>query len=341
MGGASSTSAEYQAYKQILSKYDSQQLSVLDNPDTPQAIKLMYTIKSDFKLLSSGMPTELVVSPLLIRPEAAVPSSNAELYAAEAIESYMSGNALTSALAGFNSAHRHHFKDYQPGSAKANRVQMHTFQDMLSIVEPLLESRVCGMGLNNNEFVALMKQRHDQHLETQHDGGDEDTALIEVLDACVRFLDFDWYATRQRMLSEYESEQAPPTEGAGSTDSDAPSRPAVYRLGERLRLDEDSTHEFKAGRDEKLRRTNMAKYLCAFLNSGGGTIYFGVSDDGVVTGVPMNSRQRDETRLCKAKRINAIRAHCQHALPLFHCTVFLSFTAPCSLSLHHALSDVL
>ncbi len=39
------------------------------------------------------------------------------------------------------------------------------------------------------------------------------------------------------------------------------------------------------------------KYLCAFLNSGGGTLYFGVQDDGRVNGVELDRDGRDIVRL--------------------------------------------
>ena len=39
------------------------------------------------------------------------------------------------------------------------------------------------------------------------------------------------------------------------------------------------------------------RYINAFLNTEGGTIYFGVRDDGVVLGAPLNRKARDSLRL--------------------------------------------
>lgn len=38
-------------------------------------------------------------------------------------------------------------------------------------------------------------------------------------------------------------------------------------------------------------------YMNAFLNGDGGTIYFGIADDGKVLGLPLTRKQRDTLRL--------------------------------------------
>ena len=62
-------------------------------------------------------------------------------------------------------------------------------------------------------------------------------------------------------------------------------------------FDEDAAHEFKAGADWQLRRASMPKYLTAFLNGGGGTVFFGVTDRGEVCGVRLSPGHRDRVRL--------------------------------------------
>ncbi|XP_041479183.1 schlafen-like protein 1 [Lytechinus variegatus] len=41
----------------------------------------------------------------------------------------------------------------------------------------------------------------------------------------------------------------------------------------------------------------VARYVCAFLNSSGGTLMFGVDDKGNVQGTPMSHKQEDDVRL--------------------------------------------
>ena len=87
------------------------------------------------------------------------------------------------------------------------------------------------------------------------------------------------------------------------------SRDRLYTLGEQLLFDEDQMHEFKQGRNPKRRREQMCEYLCSFLNSGGGVLYFGVNDTGRVVGVPLNRADRDQTLLQFAQDVT------QHMLP--------------------------
>ncbi|KAH9490732.1 Schlafen-like protein 1 [Bulinus truncatus] len=57
--------------------------------------------------------------------------------------------------------------------------------------------------------------------------------------------------------------------------------------------------EFKKGgvlHDKKSFRAIVGKYMCGFLNSEGGTIYFGVSDIGDVVGVDVNSDMEQSIR---------------------------------------------
>lgn len=48
---------------------------------------------------------------------------------------------------------------------------------------------------------------------------------------------------------------------------------------------------------EKIFSTQVLKYGCAFLNSGGGSLLVGVRDNGVVCGVFFDHKKEDRTRL--------------------------------------------
>ncbi|XP_078590685.1 uncharacterized protein LOC144870436 [Branchiostoma floridae x Branchiostoma japonicum] len=72
-----------------------------------------------------------------------------------------------------------------------------------------------------------------------------------------------------------------------------------FLLGESLGAETRSL-EFKKGDGNflefHLKRT-VAKYTCAFLNSGGGTLMVGVTDDGKVCGVSCDHRREDNIRI--------------------------------------------
>lgn len=71
------------------------------------------------------------------------------------------------------------------------------------------------------------------------------------------------------------------------------AEPIVF--GDTVAVDEDRIREFKAvnqSRHPVDTITRLAKeYVCAFLNSNGGTIYFGIHDSGVVLGIPLTATQ--------------------------------------------------
>mmetsp|Transcript_14188 Transcript_14188/g.19699 ORF Transcript_14188/g.19699 Transcript_14188/m.19699 type:complete len:466 (+) Transcript_14188:204-1601(+) len=70
--------------------------------------------------------------------------------------------------------------------------------------------------------------------------------------------------------------------------------------GEILSRDEDRRTEYKslANSNAPERRIGITcnKYVCAFLNSKGGEIFFGIEDDGKVSGILLNKYQRDTAR---------------------------------------------
>jgi Putative DNA-binding domain len=71
----------------------------------------------------------------------------------------------------------------------------------------------------------------------------------------------------------------------------------IYTLGKEINKFEDRKNEFKEckgrGFDLTFACDLLSKYVSAFLNTEGGTLYYGISDNGVVSGVTMNRRVRD------------------------------------------------
>ena len=57
-----------------------------------------------------------------------------------------------------------------------------------------------------------------------------------------------------------------------------------YIYDETVKFIEDHYHEFKC---LKLHLDTVIKYICGFLNSKGGTLYFGINNDGVVKGTDL------------------------------------------------------
>lgn len=65
--------------------------------------------------------------------------------------------------------------------------------------------------------------------------------------------------------------------------------------------DENKKTEFKASTSQRfevqLTVHMLAKYICAFLNTQGGVLYYGITDDHVVRGLILSANQRDRLRL--------------------------------------------
>lgn len=62
---------------------------------------------------------------------------------------------------------------------------------------------------------------------------------------------------------------------------------------------ESRYREFKKGGviyDQWAFKETIGKYVCGFLNSEGGTLFFGVSDAGVVLGITLDQEMEDELR---------------------------------------------
>ena len=72
-----------------------------------------------------------------------------------------------------------------------------------------------------------------------------------------------------------------------------------YCYGDDVGLEEDLHHEFKEIKNSNVANitAKLQKYCAAFLNTEGGSIFFGVHDDGRVLGVSLNKGERDKIRL--------------------------------------------
>lgn len=57
-------------------------------------------------------------------------------------------------------------------------------------------------------------------------------------------------------------------------------------MNQLVKFFEDATHEFKMVK--KIRMEVVTRYICAFLNSRGGILYIGITDDGRVRGIKIN-----------------------------------------------------
>ena len=92
-----------------------------------------------------------------------------------------------------------------------------------------------------------------------------------------------------------------------------PSERGFYIFKEEVKTYEDRNTEFKACTTRafniSLAVELIAPYVSAFLNTEGGTIYYGVRDDGVVTGVVLNRKLRDNLVLALDAAINKFTPH--------------------------------
>ncbi|XP_029475890.1 schlafen-like protein 1 [Rhinatrema bivittatum] len=80
--------------------------------------------------------------------------------------------------------------------------------------------------------------------------------------------------------------------------------------------------EFKRGGGEYLSLTfkhHVRKYTCAFLNSEGGSLFVGIEDTGVITGIQCNHRDEDRVRLLVDSVVKGFRP------PVFPQAYALSF----------------
>lgn len=85
--------------------------------------------------------------------------------------------------------------------------------------------------------------------------------------------------------------------------------PLSFRLMEKFAEEESETLEFKtviSGNPSKTIAQQLPKYLVGFLNSKGGRILYGVTDEGIVEGVMLNREERDKLQRNIAAAVSSI-----------------------------------
>ncbi|HGS7516063.1 TPA: ATP-binding protein [Klebsiella quasipneumoniae subsp. quasipneumoniae] len=79
--------------------------------------------------------------------------------------------------------------------------------------------------------------------------------------------------------------------------------------GEKFCLEEDLTVEFKEVKGNnpvKSIQNLVDEYILAFFNSQGGSVFWGVNDDGIVTSLKLTSKMKDDIRKSVSDKINVI-----------------------------------
>lgn len=79
--------------------------------------------------------------------------------------------------------------------------------------------------------------------------------------------------------------------------------------GEKVTFEEDLSHEFKEIKGNNPTKTiqNLAdEYILAFLNTSGGSIFWGITDHAIVKSITLNMEQKDSVRKAINLKINVI-----------------------------------
>ncbi|WGG50480.1 ATP-binding protein [Rugamonas sp. DEMB1] len=79
--------------------------------------------------------------------------------------------------------------------------------------------------------------------------------------------------------------------------------------GEKCCLEEDLTVEFKEVKGEnpvKSIQSLVDEYVLAFFNSQGGSVFWGINDDGIVASLKLTSKMKDDIRKAINTKINVI-----------------------------------
>ena len=82
-----------------------------------------------------------------------------------------------------------------------------------------------------------------------------------------------------------------------------------FSEGELCLLEEDLTHEFKevkGSNPAKSIQSLVDEYIIAFLNSSGGSIFWGICDNGMVKSLKLDATQKDKIRKVINSKINTI-----------------------------------
>jgi hypothetical protein len=85
----------------------------------------------------------------------------------------------------------------------------------------------------------------------------------------------------------------------------------AYILGKEIPKFEDRFTEFKSFSSFNLKGVIevLANYISGFLNTEGGTLFYGVRDDGVVIGIKLTRKQRDQLSCTLDSCLNNFRPH--------------------------------
>lgn len=88
-----------------------------------------------------------------------------------------------------------------------------------------------------------------------------------------------------------------------------PMRNYNFYEGELCLLEEDLTHEFKEIKGHspaKSIQSLVDEYILAFLNSSGGSVFWGICDNGIVKSLKLDITQKDQIRKVVNSKINTI-----------------------------------
>ena len=83
-----------------------------------------------------------------------------------------------------------------------------------------------------------------------------------------------------------------------------------FSEGELCLLEEDLTHEFKevkGNNPAKSIQNLVDEYILAFLNSSGGSIFWGICDNGIIKSLILDAAQKDQIRKVINSKINTIQ----------------------------------
>lgn len=87
------------------------------------------------------------------------------------------------------------------------------------------------------------------------------------------------------------------------------SREFNFVEGEKFFLEEDLTVEFKEVKGNnpvKSIQNLVDEYILAFFNSQGGSVFWGINDDGIVTSLELTLKMKDDIRKSVSDKINVI-----------------------------------
>lgn len=79
--------------------------------------------------------------------------------------------------------------------------------------------------------------------------------------------------------------------------------------GEKVSFEEDLSHEFKevkGSNPTKSIQNLVDEYIIAFLNSSGGSIFWGITDQALVRSIKLNTEQKDNIRKTINSKVNTV-----------------------------------